>query len=406
MPNDFKKLVTARLLFHFASEVLAVILGWRVYELTHDPLSLGLIGLSEAIPALGIALYAGVLVDHSRPLFIYRCVFLGNLVSAAVVLLSQVPAFDLTATTQVGLLYLASFLAGVARSFAQPAVYAVIPRILPRRSLSRGAAWSTMALQVARIVGPATGGILFGFTGMLVTAGVACALLLLATSALLLIAAVIPAPQLVGERNIKEDLFSGASFVFKHPILLPALSLDMISVFFGGVTALLPIFASDILMIGPKGLGALRAAPAIGAAVTSFWLMRVSLRARAGNLLLVCVAGFSVSILVFGVSTSFYLSLFALGASGAFDSISMVIRGTAVQLASPEAMRGRISAVNSIFIGSSNELGEFESGVAARLFGTVPAVVLGGLVSFLTVVVVYFTCPALRDLDLDKLRNE
>jgi hypothetical protein len=216
-----------------------------------------------------------------------------------------------------------------------------------------------------------------------------------------------PKPLVADSRSpFKEEFFSGAKFVFGHPILLPALSLDMISVMFGGVTALLPIFAADILMVGPKGLGILRAGPAIGAAVMSLALTRMHLRERAGIWLFVAVTGFGISILIFGLSQNFVISLFALAMSGAFDSVSMVIRSAAVQLSSPDAMRGRISAVNSIFIGSSNEIGEFESGVAARIFGVVPAVILGGAICLVTVAAIAFFCPALRKMDLDKLTAE
>jgi MFS family permease len=202
---------------------------------------------------------------------------------------------------------------------------------------------------------------------------------------------------------VKAELLSGLKFVFSHPILFPALTLDMVSVLFGGVTALLPIYAAEILFVGPKGLGILRGAPAIGAAVMSFLLIRFDIKKNAGRYLFFGVAGFGACILVFALSHNFILSLVALTLSGAFDSISMVIRTSAVQLSSPENMRGRISAVNSIFIGSSNELGEFESGVAAKFLGAMPAAVLGGVVCLLTVGVTALVSPKLRKLDLSHL---
>jgi len=205
------------------------------------------------------------------------------------------------------------------------------------------------------------------------------------------------------KKSIREELLIGVRFVFGHNILLPALALDMFAVLFGGVTALLPIYASDILSVGPKGLGVLRAGPAIGAVLTSFMLTRLDIRANAGRYLFIAVTGFGVSILVFAISKDFYLSLVALALSGAFDSVSMVIRTSAVQLASPENMRGRISAVNSIFIGSSNELGEFESGVAAKLMGTVPSAVFGGIICLLTAGFTAMLSPTLRKMNLHKL---
>jgi MFS family permease len=232
---------------------------------------------------------------------------------------------------------------------------------------------------------------------------VICVLLVAAIVSMGLIEANPEAPPIVTKKNVKAELFSGVSFVFRHPILLPALTLDMISVFFGDMVALLPIFAAEILFVGPKGLGVLRAAPAFGAAIASYLLTRVNLREKAGPFLMTAVAGFGVCILVFALSRNFYLSLVVLALSGAFDSVSMVIRGAAVQLVSPDHMRGRISAVNSIFIGSSNELGQFESGLAAKLLGTVPSVVFGGIVCLLTVGVTSVLSPTLRKMSLDEL---
>jgi MFS family permease len=267
-------------------------------------------------------------------------------------------------------------------------------------------AMMSSAMQVARIAGPAFGGFVFGFFGAVTSSSLVCLFLIAAIVSMLTIKKEVPSPETLHQHSsIKDELLSGVRFVFQHPILLPALSLDMISVLFGGVTALLPIFASDILMVGPKGLGALRAAPAIGAAIMTIYLSRSSTRMRTGGWLFSSVAAFGVCILVFGLSRDFYLSIAALAFSGAFDSISMVIRSGAVQLASPDHMRGKISAVNSIFIGSSNEIGELESGIAAKILGTVPAVYLGGLVCLLTVGVTAYLSPTLRKLDLSHLHK-
>lgn len=384
-----------------------MIVGWRMYDLTHDPLSLGLIGLAEAIPALSLALFAGYVVDHGRPLVIYRRVLQGSLISGILLLLSQLSQNGFSMTAQIASLYAASFVSGIARGFSQPSLYAVVPRIVSREQLPKASAWMSSVMQISRISGPALGGLVFGWFGMVVAAGFVCGSFVVAFAALMLIRSN-PAPaSSVGTTTLsfKEELLSGAKFVFGHPILLPALSLDMISVLFGGVTALLPIFAADILMVGPKGLGMLRAAPAIGATIMSLILVRMHLRERAGSWLITSVAGFGISILVFGISQNFFLSILALGLSGAFDSVSMVIRSAAVQLTSPDAMRGRISAVNSIFIGSSNEIGEFESGVAARFLGAVPAVIFGGVICLATVMAIAVFFPALRKMDLEKLSN-
>lgn len=405
MPINFRKLLTARFLFTFAVQMQAVVLGWRIYDLLKDPLYLGFIGLAEAVPAIGLALYAGYLVDRSRPLVVYRRVMYVSFLSGVVVLVEHLFALNFSLSIQVGLLYSAAFLTGLARSFAQPAIFATVPRLVERSQLMQATAQSSSAMQVARIAGPAFGGIVFGFFGAVASSTIVCLLLLAGIFVMFSINKDIPAPELHNHHaNIKDEFLSGIRFVFKHPILFPALSLDMISVLFGGVTALLPIFASEILFVGPKGLGLLRAAPAVGATIMALYLSKHT-NMRTGKWLLTAVTGFGFSILIFGFSQNFYLSLAALALSGGFDSISMVIRSAAVQLSSPDHMRGKISAVNSIFIGSSNEIGELESGIAAKILGTVPAVYLGGVVCLLTVGLVGYFSPTLRNMDLKKLEK-
>ena len=405
MPSDFKKLISARFLFTFAVQMQAVVLGWRIYQLLKDPLFLGFIGLAEAVPAIGLALYAGYLVGRMRPLKVYRQVMYISLLSGLVVLAEHILAAKIPLHFQVGLLYLAAFLTGMARSFSQPAVFAALPKLVERNQLMRATALSSSFMQVARVVGPAVGGLVFGFFGAICSSSIVCILLLAANFTMFTIKKDIAPPEKKSKHaSIKDEFFSGARFVFKHSILFPALTLDMISVLFGGVTALLPIFASEILLVGPEGLGILRAAPAVGATVMSLYLSRTT-GMRTGKWLLSSVAGFGICILLFGISRNFYLSLFALALAGSFDSISMVIRSAAVQLTSPDDMRGKISAVNSIFIGSSNEIGELESGMAAKLFGTVPAVYLGGIICLITVGAISFLSPTLRNMDLKKLEE-
>lgn len=390
-------------MYTFAVYMQAVILGWRIYDLLKDPLYLGFIGLAEAIPAIGLALYAGYLVDRARPLRVYRWVLYISLLSGLVVLTEHLFAYSFSILMQAALLYIAAFLTGAARSFSQPSMFASLPHLVAHHNIVRATAVSSAFMQVARILGPAFGGLLFGFYGPTVASTFVCIFLVGAIIVMLFIRKEIPPPDAHPQNlSIKDELLSGVVFVYNHPILLPALSLDMISVLFGGVTALLPIFAQDILMVGPRGLGALRAAPAVGAALMGVFLAQTN-RLRTGRWLLIAVAGFGFSILVFGLSTNFYLSLIALALSGSFDSISVVIRMAAVQLSSPAHMRGKISAVNSIFIGSSNELGEVESGIAAKIMGTVPAVYFGGVVCLFTVAIVALVSPALRKMDLAKM---
>ncbi|MGZ3691429.1 MAG: MFS transporter [Pseudobdellovibrio sp.] len=399
--------MSARFLFTLAVQMQAVVLGWRIYEILNDPLALGFIGLSEAVPAIGLALYAGYVVDRMRPLLAYRRIMFISLLSGVLVLAEHLLAQQIPVVAQAGLLYAAAFLTGTARSFSGPAIFASVPRMVPREDLFRAMASMSTAMQVARVAGPALGGLVFGYFGAITSSSMVCLFLIGAITAMAQIRVEVPAPEKQFKHtSITDELLSGARFVFKHKILLPALSLDMISVLFGGVTALLPIFAKEVLFIGPKGLGALRAAPAVGAALMGFYLSRNPEKFRTGKTLFKVVMGFGLCILVFGLSQNYLISLAALVASGMFDSVSMVIRSAAVQLTSPDHMRGKIAAVNSIFIGSSNEIGEFESGVAAKIFGPVPSVYIGGCICLLTVAMVATISPELRRLDLVRLKNE
>lgn len=405
LPLDFKKLIATRFLFVFAVEMQSVIIGWRIYELLNDPLSLGLVGLTEAIPALSLALFAGYIVDRSRPLRVYSIVLYLSLLSAFAVWIPQIFKPHFTVQTEALALYFSSFLTGAARAFSQPSLYAIVPRIVKRESLQKSSAWMSSSMQISRIAGPAFGGFTFGWYGTAFSAALTCLLLFLAMIVYWTICAQIPAPEKSKHHHLsmKEELLSGVKYVFKHPILLPSMTLDMVSVLFGGVTALLPIFAKEVLEVGAKGLGLLRAAPAIGAAIMGLILTKKSIAKSAGKTFLWSVAGFGFCILVFAASRNFYLSMVALGMSGVFDSISMVVRTSVVQLESPDHMRGRISAVNSIFIGSSNEIGAFESGVAAKLMGTIPSVYFGGIMCLLTVAVISYMSPILRKLELEQM---
>ena len=406
MPLDFKKLMSARFLFTFAVQMQAVVLGWRIYEILRDPLALGFIGLAEAVPAIGLALYAGYLIDRMAPLKVYRGVMSVSFLSGLIVLSEHSLQNYLPLAAQVSLLYFGSFLTGTARAFSQPAIFASVPRMVPRDQLLQATATMSSAMQIARIAGPAAGGLTFAFFGATVSSIIVCVGLIAASLFVKSIKMEIPAPAAATQNlSVKKELLSGVQFVFSHPILLPALSLDMISVLFGGVTALLPIFAKEILFIGPKGLGILRAAPAVGASLMSLYLARFHQKFRTGKALLIAITGFGFCILIFGFSKNYFISLAALGLSGAFDSISMVIRSSIVQLSSPDHMRGKISAVNSIFIGSSNEIGEFESGIAAKVLGTIPAVYVGGIICLITVSTVSNFSKSLRQLDLVKLKN-
>lgn len=399
MNINFFWLVSARFLFVLGVQIQAVLLGWQMYDLTHDPFQLGMIGLTEAIPALSMALFAGWLVDRYNPYRFYQVMIFGSFCSMLI-------SSRATTTRE---LFLAAFVTGLVRSFTSPSMNAIIPRIVTREELKRSAAWTTTAFKSATVIGPGLAGVLLAVQGYSLPYAVAIGALVLASISLLFVRyRHVPAPVAraveSGEREtFLHELTVGARYVFRHPLLLSALSLDMFAVLFGGVTALLPIFAAEILHVGPQGLGWLRAAPAAGAIVMSTWLIRRPITHGAGSKLLWSVLGFGLCILVFGISRNFWLSIGALALSGALDSVSMVVRGAIVQLCSPEHMRGRIAAVNSIFIGSSNEIGEFESGVAATYLGVVPSVLFGGTMTLVTVGVVFWKAKELRSLDLSKI---
>ena len=408
MNFDFKKLMTTRFLFTAGVEMQAVIMGWQMYLLTHDALHLGLIGLAEAVPALGLAMFAGYIVDRTKPLKVYKWVLYVSLFSGLVVLVTQSTLVTLSSSSQVIALYAASFISGVARGFSQPAMFSIVPRIVSRNELPKASAWMSSIMQVARIGGPAVGGILLELGGDVTAVSFVVVLSLLVGVASLHLIQADPASNPLARSStahFKTELLSGAKFVFSHKLLFPALTLDMVSVLFGGVTALLPIYVHEILNVQGGGFGLLRASPAIGAALVGFWMTKGKIREKAGAWLFACVGAFGLCNLVFAVSKSYWLSFAALLLGGGFDSVSAIIRGSAVQLVSPDHMRGRIAAINAMFIGSSNELGEFESGVAAKFMGTVQSAVFGAVVCLVTVGTMFVVAPALRRLNLRELEE-
>ncbi len=396
--RDFRRLVSARLLFSVAVQMQAVIMGWEIYSIHKDPLYLGLIGLVEAIPSIGLALFAGYLVDRSNPVRVYQWVLVVSLCSALMLVGSTYGGFGSESRSLI--IYAAAFVTGLARGFASPAVYSITPQVVPREALAISSAWLTSAFHVAAMAGPAVGGLLYGWTGSRGAFWLQAVLLFVSLGVFSTIRLKPKVVRRARGEPFMENLLLGMKFVFRHELLLSALALDMFAVLFGGATALLPIFAGEILAVGPQGLGLLRAAPAVGALFMSVLLIRRPIRHDAGRILLACVAGFGFCIIGFGLSRMFWLSGLMLLASGALDCVSMVIRATIVTLNSPEEMRGRIASVNSIFIGSSNELGALESGLAARLMGTVPSVVFGGLMTLLVVGATARWSPKLRRLRL------
>jgi MFS family permease len=394
--RDFRWYVVSLFAMTLASQLQAVVVGWQVYAITHDPLSLGMMGLAEALPFIAVALPAGYLADrlNRRTISVLALAALAAC-SVGLLLLSALPG--LLQRAGVAPIYGIIFVSGVARALLQPARQAMGAEIIPRAMYENAIAWRSSSWQTAAVLGPAMGGLLYGFAGAVASYGVDAVLMLLALVGFLVVR-YLPGERTLERASIGTSLVTGLRFVFNRPVILGALSLDLFSVFLGGAEALLPIFASEILMVGPQGLGILRAAPAAGAVLMGVYLAHRPPIERAGRVMFLAVATFALAIIGFGLSRSFVVSVALLAVSGMADNISVVIRSTLLQLLTPPEMFGRVSAVNSVFIGSSNELGAFESGVMARLVGTVPAVVIGGVASLLVVGVISRAVPPLRKL--------
>lgn len=393
---EFRYWMGAAAFATLASRALAVALGYQIYALSHDPLALGILGLVEAIPAIGLALFGG----HTADRYDRRTIVL---ITRAVSVLAAVAFALLSANSHtfgLAALYAVVFVAGIARGFADPANSAFEAQVIPRELYVNASTWSGTMWQATSIVGPALGGFAYAFLGVTNTYILIAILFALALACMSLIKKK-PMPPIEQGESIWASITLGVRYVFRSQIFVGSMALDLFAVLFGGAIALLPIFASDILQVGPQGLGVLVAAPSVGALLAMLWSTRHPPIRNAGRIFLVVVAGFGVSMIVFALSRNFYLSLFALALSGMFDGVSVVIRETILRLYSPEALRGRIASVNWIFISSSNEIGAFESGVAASLLGAVPAVWLGGVVTLVVVAVTATFLPQLRAMDLD-----
>ncbi|HYW31759.1 MAG TPA: MFS transporter [Gemmatimonas sp.] len=399
--TNFRRYILALFTLTLGVQIQGTIVGWQIYDLTRDPLALGLVGLAEALPAISMSLFAGHVADSHDRRRITLCA-LAVLVLCSVALLTLAGPSPLGATlaspARVHAIYAVIVASGVARSFLQPARQALSAELVPRSLFGNAVTWRSGSWQLAAVLGPALGGVLYAIGGSVLGYAVDVGLMVVATLVMLLVRHRSPVRDRTSREPIGQSLTSGLRFVFREPVLLGALTLDLFSVLFGGATALLPVFAAEILLVGPTGLGILRAAPAVGAVITSVALARWGPFRRAGPALLVTVAGFGACMIGFGLSRSFALSVALLAASGAFDMVSVVIRSLMLQIRTPEAMLGRVSSVNQIFIGSSNEIGAFESGVAARAFGTAQSVVLGGIATLLVVGAVAWRMPMLRRL--------
>lgn len=394
---EFRALVGARGLAALGMSAIATVVAFQTWEVTEEPLALGILGLVEAIPALGLMLFGGHVADRrdrrSIVLLTASLLTIGALVLALISLTGGAASF-------AGILAVV-FLVGVAAGFERPALVAFETQVIPVEHATRGTSLSGSAWTAAAIIGPAAGGLSIAFLGIPATY-VAIALVLGLSVVLVSRIERKPMPEPERSEGIVESLAGGVRYVARHQVLRSSMALDLFAVFFGGAMAMLPIYATDILGVGPVGLGLLRTMPSAGALVAMLATTRFQPRGNAGRILLVCVGLFGVAMIVFGLSTVFLLSLVALFAAGLVDGVSMVIRLVILRVESPEALRARIASVNHVFIGASNELGAFESGVAATVLGVVPSVVFGGVVTLVVVGGVALVAPGLRQLDLGR----
>ena len=394
---DFRRFIVSLLTMTVGAQVQTLVVSWQIYGITRDPLSLGLIGLSEVVPFIGVAIFAGHVADRFDRRRIAMA-SLGVLLACAVALLLLSHAHAWVGAHGVWPFYAVLAVAGLSRSFLGPARNALAVGLVPREQLANSIAWRSSTFQVGAVAGPAIGGLLYGFAGVAVAYAVQAALVLVALVTFAMIRTA-PGPAAPAAEGARGSLLSGWRFVWGERVLLGAQTLDLFSVLLGGAEALLPVFADRILHVGAEGLGLLRAAPAVGSMLMSFTMAHRRPLQRAGRTMLLAVAAYAACIIGFGLSRSFLLSTALLLVSGMADNISVLVRQTMLQLLTPAALLGRVLAVNAIFVGSSNELGEFESGVTARLLGTVPAVVLGGAASLAVVGIVTLAVPRLRRME-------
>ena len=397
---EFRNYAVFRFLFILAINMLATLISWKVYEITKDPLSIGLIGLVEFVPAVAMAFYAGYVIDREDRRRILLAVIVVNLLLVAA-FAAIIFAYDLGKVSKSLVLsgmYAIVFCTGLARAFSGPTSFAMLTQLVPKEKIPSAITWHSGTWQVGAVTGPALAGLLYGKLGMGVTNAVMLTGLAVALAAAILIAPK-PPVEVKREESISQSILEGFRFVWGSKEILNLITLDLVAVFFGGATALLPYFSDEVLNRGAEGLGILRAAPGLGSIAIMLWLTLSPLKRGQGRWMLFSIAGFGACIIAFGLSKVFWLSFAALFLSGALDGISVVVRSTILQLRTPDNMRGRVASLNSIFIMSSNELGAFESGFAAKLMGVIPSVVFGGSMSILVSALTWVKSPKIRRLE-------
>nr|WP_295935084.1 MFS transporter [uncultured Dyadobacter sp.] len=397
--SDFRFFISNTFLFSATILIQEVIVGYELYKMTHDPLALGLVGLAEVVPFIITSIFGGYVADQKNKISIMHISLVVILLGSVILYTAFQPSIynKLSQTQHLIVIYSVFALIGFAKGFYSPASSSLKPFLVPRAIYHNSSTWSSSFWQAGSITGPAIAGFLYAFIGLTNTLLVVIGSFVVCWILLGMIKTRPEFPKI--STPILESLKEGFRFVFKTRIVLYAISLDLFSVLFGGVVALLPVFAEDILRVGPEGLGLLRAAPSIGSLLTMFAMAYYPPTHNAWRNMLVAVAGFGVFTIVFAISTHFLLSCAALFATGVFDSVSVIVRQTILQIYPPDEMRGRVAAVNGIFVSSSNELGAFESGVMAKAFGTVPSVMMGGVLTIVVVTWIY-----LRSKDLFSVR--
>ncbi len=394
--RDFRLLVITRMCAVMALQAQAVIVGWQIYSITKDPFLLGLVGLTEALPAIFSALFAGSIVDRNNPHTVFKFSLMALALNTILLLTVAGGLTPLAHGNIVPWIYAGVFMSGLARSYIMPASFSMLPRIVQRADIPSASAWMSSGFQVAAISGPAIAGIVYGGYGATV-AWMLPAILMTVGAFVSWFIKIHHTPRAAEFREpIFKAIRAGWAFIFSKPVLLSVMALDMFAVLFGGAVAMLPAFADQVLHIGSEGLGALRAAPALGAVCMAVFLAVKPMKTISAKRLLWAVTGFGACMIGFGLSREFWMAMLFLAFSGMFDSVSMVIRGTMMQWLTPDDMRGRVSAVNSMFIISSNEIGAFESGLAAKMLGLVPSIIIGGIGTLLVVAAIAGFSPNMR----------
>ncbi|WP_246022452.1 MFS transporter [Filimonas effusa] len=397
---ELRHLLSGRFLFIMSLRMMSTVLGWWIFNLTNAPFAIGLIGLSEIIPAISLALYAGHVIDLSEKRKLLLTGISLYLVAVLILLLLATPytARHFSNHWIAVFIYITIFGTGIVRAFAGPVFNVILASVVPRENLPNATTWNQGTYLMGSVSGHAIGGFLIAGLGILGAFGVIAALIVISIA---IVFQLKPKPPLnvKGEKKTWDSVKEGVNFVFKTKELLGAVSLDMFAVLFGGAVAMVPVYARDILHVGPQGYGFLNGAADIGAIFSVLLLTLFPLRKKQGTRLLVAVAGFGLCIILFAVSRMFWLSFVALMFSGILDGISVVVRGTIMQLKTPDNMRGRVLSVNSMFINSSNELGQFESGLTAKLMGVIPSVIFGGCMTLAVVIVTWIKAPSLRKME-------